>query len=502
MIAKDNMPLNSTDKPGLQYFLKTTVPLYSIPGRNKITTLIDAKYDHLSKTMREKLGAASSITLTADVWTETMNTIGYLGFTAHFPNNGKISSITIGVVELDERHTATYLGEKLLTTCNEWDIQLNKVSAIVTDNAANICRAVCDVFGKEKQLSCFAHTLNLVPNNVLDESSNIKGLINKVKSIVTYFKQSVMAADELRKAQSINVPLKLLQDVSTRWNSTFYMLERFLMLIESVSSSLIKLPKLPQMLTAFEVVILNEILKMLKPFELVSKEICGEKYVTCSKVIPIVNALLHEVHALNPESDLGKDLKQKLIIELQKRFSDIESNQILSIATIVDPRFKRLHFCKALACSDAIQRVNRMLVNIENPSNIEKIVPDTNINKNKNSDIWSFHRTLAEKSQKSNQENELFGGVDLEFRQYLNLNVIDIETDPLEYWERNKHCFPKLAKIAIKYLSIVATSVPCERIFSCAGNIMDENRNRTKPERLSKLLFLNSLQFADWHLTD
>jgi len=122
------------------------------------------------------------------------------------------------------------------------------------------------------------------------------------------------------------------------------------------------------------------------------------------------------------------------------------------------------------------------------------------INKNKSYDIWSFHRTLVEKAQKSNQVIEPFGrereSVDLTFRQYLNLNMIDIKTDSLEYWEKN--CFPKLAEIAIKYLCIVATSVSRERIFSCAGNIINQNRNRTQPERLSKLLFLNSLPFTDW----
>jgi len=107
------------------------------------------------------------------------------------------------------------------------------------------------------------------------------------------------------------------------------------------------------MLTAFKIATLNEIIKMLKPFELVAKEICGQK-ITCSKVL-IINALLYKLHTLNPESDLSKDLKLKIITELQKRFHNIESNPILFIATILDPQFKRLHFCKALACFDAIQ---------------------------------------------------------------------------------------------------------------------------------------------------
>lgn len=107
-----------------------------------------------------------------------------------------------------------------------------------------------------------------------------------------------------------------------------------------------------------------------------------------------------------------------------------------------------------------------------------------------------------QKSRKNLVSKIQLSDIDITFRQYLNLNVIDIEDDPIQYWDRNRHCFPRLVEIAIKYLLIVATSVPCERIFSCAGNIMDQNRNRTKPERLSKLLFLNSLPFCDWHLNE
>ena len=38
----------------------------------------------------------------------------------------------------------------------------------------------------------------------------------------------------------------------------------------------------------------------------------------------------------------------------------------------------------------------------------------------------------------------------------------------LEWWERSKHRYPHLAKLAMKYLS--ATSVPSERAFSTAGH--------------------------------
>jgi len=66
--------------------------------------------------------------------------------------------------------------------------------------------------------------------------------------------------------------------------------------------------------------------------------------------------------------------------------------------------------------------------------------------------------------------------------------VIDLRKKPLQWWNLNKHILPNLAKLA---LSIVATSVPSERLFSVAGNIVSAKRATLLSENVEKLVFLH-----------
>jgi hypothetical protein len=63
--------------------------------------------------------------------------------------------------------------------------------------------------------------------------------------------------------------------------------------------------------------------------------------------------------------------------------------------------------------------------------------------------------------------------------------------DPLEWWKSRRAFNPILSKLAKKYLTFVATSVPSERIFSKAGQLIFDRRNRLKDKNLQKLLFLH-----------
>jgi hypothetical protein len=64
------------------------------------------------------------------------------------------------------------------------------------------------------------------------------------------------------------------------------MVERFLKLHKYVGEILLNDPKAPVMLNGAETVILKE-LKLLLKLKVCTKEVCAEKHVTVSKIIPL-----------------------------------------------------------------------------------------------------------------------------------------------------------------------------------------------------------------------
>lgn len=75
----------------------------------------------------------------------------------------------------------------------------------------------------------------------------------------------------------------------------------------------------------------------------------------------------------------------------------------------------------------------------------------------------------------------------IDIRQYIKKPIIERRACFLDYWSTSNSM---LREIADKYLCIPATSVPSERIFSKAGDIMTNKRNRLKDKNLNTLLFL------------
>ncbi|XP_026477688.1 uncharacterized protein LOC113383620 [Ctenocephalides felis] len=121
------------------------------------------------------------------------------------------------VTALTESDNADYLEQVIINMTEKCDITSDKVVAFITDNGTNIDKAVTNVYGKNKHMPCFAHTLNLVASKPFDNKDGLdkaKNLLTAVKNITSSFKQNANADDSLKKAHDQQTkPLGLIQSV-------------------------------------------------------------------------------------------------------------------------------------------------------------------------------------------------------------------------------------------------------------------------------------------------
>jgi hypothetical protein len=164
------------------------------------------------------------------------------------------------------------------------------------------------------------------------------------------------------------------------------------------------------------------------------------------------------------------------------------------IATILDSRLKRLKFVND---NDVIK--NETTENLRRLYSNEKFENELNVVAAGHSDSTSdINQTnIASSSTNSiinalfddDNDNDFVQDID-EVDDYLSLSVQKQSCDPLVWWNDHSKRFPLLSRIARKYLSISATSVPSERLFSDAGLHLTARRNCLAPELVEQLLFL------------
>ncbi|XP_008189831.1 zinc finger BED domain-containing protein 4-like [Acyrthosiphon pisum] len=402
----------------------------------------------------------------------------FLSITLHTIVEAHLESKTIGTVELFQSHTAEYIGKTLVETLSNWSVQKENVVAVVTDSGANFKKAIINEFTANKHIPCVAHTINLVVEKAIEKtqeinvqtkvkSGGVPAIMSKIREIVKFVKRSSKASDSLRKCQKLQGTiegkyLKPILDVRTRWNSSFYMIERFSTLAIYLSQVLLEFngTDIPEMVSVSELNCLKEMCALLQSFEQLTRELSTEKTVMSSKVIPLIVCTKNELIKQDPTITITIQLKIKLIEELDFRCGAYEQGPVLPICTILDPRFKDMHFRNPLINARVQENILKMMDNDYNETN--PTVPEETMNPPS------------------------------ELNQYLHRNVIKLNEDPLVEWKNTEVIYPKLYNLAMKYLLIPATSVPSERLFSKAGETVSKTRNRLTGKNLSKLLFLQS----------
>jgi hypothetical protein len=336
---------------------------------------------------------------------------------------------------------------------------------------------------------CSAHTLQLT---VVNSLPIVDEVVKKVRAIVSFFSHSALAAHSLKVLQATkgSSQQSVITDVVTRWSSTFYMLERMLVLKDSVISVLSPTRHRTLLLSEEEWVLVAQITQVLSPFERAVRRLEGSLFVTLSLLYPLLMDIRNSLKSgQEGELPLVEKLRSQLAKDLDERWKwGGDWEKVALVASFLDPRWKSLKFIPSDRRQKAFDVIfDEVRAHAKEMQGSESEEPPPPRKKQKG-DLSELRRLQGM------PELEL-DKTAAEYYEYVTyVSVLDVEECPLQFWKamNEKGKLPVLTDMARKYLAIQATSAASERTWSTGENTVTDKRSRLTPRHVSQLLFMNA----------
>ena len=375
-----------------------------------------------------------------------------------------------------------------------------------------------------------------------------EGTMKLCRELVNFFNSSTQAVKKLHSKQVQGRELHLIQDVTTRWWSTYAMLQRLITLKPYLSLLENEGEVDFTNLSNSQWIIVEDLASLLKPFMILQKTLEGHAYVTISLVPYMIYKMRKGlVDAIDSEdsSEYVKTISSNMLDVFNNHFGSgaagtvafenaVEGprrrpkgiSTVALMASFLDPRMKggvgispadqdAIYLMirdemRLIAMEDAAVEEGAAFFEDEVAENGAQGVQEAARRHRNQDDMDIFdeiNQHYLDQQQLQNPEemerntrNDLVDElIDAELTLYRQEAPIAMKdnlghyNNPLSWWSLNKIRFKHLSVLASRILSVPATSAPYERVFSTAGLTIAKDRARLASQAANELVFLHDV---------
>ncbi|SJL03663.1 uncharacterized protein ARMOST_16509 [Armillaria ostoyae] len=552
-IAESSRPFAIVKDRGYNCLMKTGRPSCYVPSPSTVARDVKTVFGNTRQRISEMLQEhEGDLHFATDAWTSP-NHRPYVAVTVHFEDKGKPVSLLLDIVEVAKNHTGENLAEAFVEILEDFKLS-DKILSITCDNASNndtmieaIAEAIDDFPGEANRTRCFAHITNLVAKSLLKqfdeladgldveevetrlreteengpgEKDNEDGLIDELAAMTVsereeWEEQVLPAKSVLAKLRKLSFkiinsstillpawnaildelkfkPKKLPRDVATRWNSTYDMLEvavEYKRAIKQITSDDEEagdraVPEYRLSSKEWKIAEqLRDVLKILKDATL----FFSRSTPSLATVIPAMDHIDSVLTTQSLNAAYDPAIRASLCIAkktLNRYYNITDYSEVYRISMVLHPRHKLAYFRKVgwsptwidtaheIVQTEYERKYKNMAIEGEEENEVEEVT--TSVSNN----IFDSLPMLA-----------TAGSTQDELDRYLSTDPENVD-DGLAWWNERRAMYPHLSRMALNYLSIPATSVDVERVFSRGRILLSHIRNRLSAQSTRALLCL------------
>ncbi|KAK5866652.1 hypothetical protein PBY51_020825 [Eleginops maclovinus] len=524
LVTVNGRPFSLMEDSG---FRKIIDPIQNAMGKNVTinSSNIRDMVSEIAQDEREKLETElSGRLLMLKIDSATCRDRSVLGINVQYSDGKGVVLRTLAVRDLTERHTSEYISSVVMDVLRQYNISLQQVYSVTSDNGANMLKAVsllsdiqeravsnedatCEeteeigedvkMVGEDegsqeepilqldsvshghvlRSVRCAAHTLQLAVDDSLKQASNI---IAKARRVAKRLRSQNVVCVLKRMGHK-----RAIVDCATRWHSTHDMLQRLLELKTFCEDMAPTIPDLHLSESEWEYV--SNTVDALKPAKIATKCLqsdqltAGEFYGVWLKC------------SLDTEK-LASPFARKVAQCIKARQSTLFDNDAFIAAVFLDPRYRLfLTECQTEKAKIHLYRTWEAIQNLEprNAASGSDVCAAASPTQSQTSSDDEIEHLLMEKERdtSSTQRRPHVSIVSL-LDTYSKEARLRRTEDLFQYWARYSVSNPDLYKLAMSVIPLPVTQVSVERAFSSLKFILSPLRSSLNEKVLEDILLV------------